>query len=282
MMLKIGFLGPEGSYSELAAKIWKDRGNLKNVHFVSSDTIPYLVENTEKGNLDYSIIPLENSIEGTVNISIDALIRTEAKIVGEVIIKVNHCLAVRPETEKINLKTIYSHAQALSQCYHYLMSNFPEIQLKAVNSTSEAAKLVAESRENCGAICSVQAALKYNLKIIAENIQDYPDNKTRFIVLSKNDCEPGIKNKTTLVIALPENKPGVLYKVLKEFAEYQINLTKIESRPTKKELGEYLFIIECIGHIQDYELNKVLTNLAAQAVLLKILGSYPVDEEGYK
>ncbi|HHU32343.1 MAG: prephenate dehydratase [Zhaonellaceae bacterium] len=278
-MIKIGYLGPEGSYCEIAAKMWQEILGLKDANLISSTTIPFLIQSIEKDIMDYSIVPLENSIEGNINITMDELIRTEARIVGEIIIKVDHCLAVRPETTRNKLQRIYSHSQALSQCYHFITASFPNALLIPVESTSKAAELVAKSKKNSGAICSKQAALNNNLIILAEKIQDYQDNKTRFVAVSKHRPKPAKKNKTTLVIALPKNKPGGLYRVLKEFADEQINLTKIESRPTKKELGEYLFFIECVGHIQDQGLNNVLNILSSKAALLKVLGSYPIAEE---
>jgi len=282
-MVKIGYLGPEGSFSQLATEIWINKLNLKRdeVDFITSTTIPFLIESIEKGIVDYSILPLENSIEGNVNITIDALIQSSTRIVGEIIVKINHCLAVKSETVAVKekLQVIYSHPQALSQCYHYLTKHFPKANFIAVESTSKAAQTVAQSKETAGAVCSKQAAINNNLFIIAENIQDHADNKTRFIAVGKKNPISGEKNKTTLIIALPENKPGGLYKVLKEFADERINLTKIESRPTKKELGEYLFFIECVGHVEDMKLAKVLEKLSSQAALLKVLGSYPIAEE---
>lgn len=278
-MIKIGYLGPEGSYSEVAAKKWLETLGLKEAILIPSSTIPFLVESINKDITDYSIVPLENSIEGNINITIDELIRTETRIVGEIIVKIDHCLAVRPETSRNKIQTIYSHSQALSQCYHFITAYYPDAILIPVESTSKAAELVAKGNKDSGAICSKQAALNNSLVILAEKIQDYRDNKTRFVAVSKHKPKPAKKNKTTLVIALPENKPGGLYGVLKEFADEQIDLTKIESRPTKKELGEYLFFIECIGHIQDESLNKVLSLLSSKAAFLKVLGSYPIAEE---
>jgi prephenate dehydratase len=279
-MSKIGFLGPEGSYTEIAAKAWKDRVGLKNVSFIPSSTIPFLIQSIEKGILDYCIMPLENSIEGNINVSMDALISTDVKIIGEIIIKIDHCLAINYQTDKNKINAIYSHPQALSQCYGYITKHFPKATLKSVGSTSEAARLIANGHENEAAICSKQAALNHNLKIIAEKIQDYPDNKTRFIVIGAKSPVRASKYKTSLIIALPENKPGGLYKVLKGFAKENINLTKIESRPTKKDLGDYLFFIECIGHAQDSKLKKILEHLATQTALFKVLGSYPTADEG--
>ena len=169
--------------------------------------------------------------------------------------------------------------QALSQCYHYLTIHFPNVRIVSAESTGAAAQLVAEGPNYWAAVCSKEAAILYGLKIIDEKIQDFPDNKTRFLVISKNKLFPPANNKTTLVIALPENKPGGLYKVLKEFADQNINLTKIESRPTKKELGEYLFYIDCVGHMEDVNLSQVLSKLSSQVSFLKVLGSYPIINE---
>jgi len=192
---------------------------------------------------------VENSIEGTVGLSLDYLKNfPNLYIIGEVVLPIRHCIAVKnmKNFDFTEIKYIYSHSQALGQCREFLEINFPGCELRQTSSTAEAASIVASGLSGqAAAICSPFAAEKYGLTIIASDIQDYPNNKTRFFVVEKkplkflNDKGPG---KTSMVFSLPEDSPGSLYMVLKYFAEEKINLTKIESRPAKKELGHYFSI----------------------------------------
>lgn len=275
MTVNIGYLGPAGTFTELAAKKWKNRLGL-TAKLIPLPNIPQLVKGVLQGCLTYAVLPMENSIEGTVNLTIDTLIKNDVKIVGEIVVNIEHCLAVRDVTTS-SIKKIFSHPQALAQCYDYLTKNFPDAELVETASTAQAAKMVADGPPGWAAICSSHAAHDYGLKLLKQGIQDHSGNKTRFLVIGSELLPATGMDKTSMIVALYENRPGGLYKILKLFAEANINLTKIESRPTKKELGEYLFWIDCDGHREVQPLQGVIQELSSQVALLKILGSYPKE-----
>lgn len=283
-MIRIGFLGPEGTFSHQAAHCWL--GILKEPPYLMEGVtgIPQLFHELEGDRLDQIVVPVENSIEGAVNITQDYLIRSDKlSILGEASLHIEHCLATKEPIKFIEIKAVYSHPQALAQCHHYLQNNLKHAALLQTTSTAEAARIVAEGPPGAAAITSRDGAKKYNLTIQAARIQDFSENKTRFWVLGKEtqamtvalreNCYP---KKTSIVVALPYNRPGSLYEVLKEFADRHLDLTRIESRPTKKELGEYLFIIDFLGDRQEPLVLDTLTKLQSKAAMLKVLGSYPV------
>ncbi|NLL19606.1 MAG: prephenate dehydratase [Clostridia bacterium] len=282
-MLKLGYLGPEGTFSEKAAHIW--------LHWVRGTSwlgegrtgIPQLFHELEAGELHQIVVPVENSIEGAVNVTQDYLIRIEdIEILGEISLSIEHYLATSQRIPLSEISAVYSHPQALSQCHEYLQNNLKHASLLQATSTAEAARLVAQNAPGIAAVTSKDAVIKYGLTVLAEKIQDFSDNKTRFWVLGKKEGKEAIpKNnnsslKTSIVVALPYNRPGSLYEILKGFADANLDLTRIESRPTKKELGEYLFIIDFWGHLQDKTVLDTLTKLKTKAAMLKILGSYPI------
>lgn len=275
MAIKIGYLGPAGTFTEQAAKKWGDRLGLAT-QLMPLPSIPQLVRGVLQGNLTYAVLPMENSIEGTVNLTIDTLIKTDINIVGEIVVKIQHCLVVK-DNPALTIEKIFSHPQALAQCYDYLMKNFPHAELVETASTAQAAQIVADGPPHWAAICSGHAAQEYGLKIWAQGIQEHSGNKTRFLVVGCESLPASGRDKTSMIVALHENRPGGLYKILKLFADANINLTKIESRPTKKELGEYLFWIDCEGHRDVQPLQGVIQELSSQVALLKILGSYPKE-----
>lgn len=277
MTCEVGYLGPAGTFSEQAAGRWMQHADLPAATLRPAGSISALVEQLKSGSLDYGVIPFENSIEGTVNLALDILIKRDVLIVGEAIIGIEHCLAAQAGTATGAIKAVVSHEQALAQCYEYLAANFPRVELIKAESTGEAARIVAAGPQGLAAICAEQAAVANGLEVKAAGIQDYFSNKTRFLILGKKAPAPTGHDKTSLVFALPENRPGALYQALKSFAEQNVNLTKIESRPTKKDLGEYYFYVDCEGHVQHEELRLALQSLSSQAALIKVLGSYPKD-----
>ncbi|MGB9976854.1 prephenate dehydratase [Thermovenabulum sp.] len=278
-MIKVGYLGPAGSFSEEAANIYIE--NAEEYKKIEYPNIQSLI--TDIGiNIDEAIVPLENSIEGSVNITIDLLIKEkkDIKIKGEIVLPVKHCLFAKKMYPLENIKIVYSHPQALYQCREFLYSRMPGAVIKESGSTSRAAKKVLQSQIPCAAIGSRRLSEIYNLLMLAEDIQDCAENYTRFIVLSKEDESPTGSDKTSLVFST-ENKPGRLYRVLGFFAEENINLTKIESRPSKRILGEYIFFLEVEGHREDKILKKVLEKVKENSTFYKLLGSYPKGKEYY-
>jgi len=308
----IGVMGPEGSYSEKAAKLWILKCGLSNmeIRYFADIEDAFLAVVQEKSDL--SIIPIENSIEGSVGITLDLLLENGAEIVGELVVKVEHCLLSKGGPEKI--KVILSHPQGLAQCRHFLKTNFPEAELRSTGSTSHAARLAGEFEE-MAAIASPEAAERYGLKVLLSNVQDRKENYTRFIALrainkkaveqvscaaepepdkiksqfgygqeSKHEVRPeyetGSENstqacKTSIIVYLEKDRPGALYDILGVFAKNKINLTRIESRPSKKELGDYYFYIDFEGCASDVLIKEALKDIRDKIDTLKILGSYP-------
>lgn len=263
----IGVLGPEGSFSEKAAKQWNGKAQLR--YF---DEIAETVDALQQGKVDYSIVPIENSLDGSISLTLDLLMEYQLKITGEVIVQINHHLLSKGSMQDI--KVIMSIPQALSQCRRFINKNFKNVEVRPALSTSHAAKLASESK-SIAAIASRESAKIYGLGILAENIQDMNENYTRFIVIGKTTPPATGNDKTSIIVYLEKNRPGALYEILGEFANRGIDLTKIESRPAKKTLGDYLFHIDLRGHIEDKAVNDTLLRVKDKVGMLKILGSYP-------
>lgn len=321
----IGVMGPEGSYSEKAAKLWTVKYDLRGSEFRYFADIEDTLLAAVKGKADLSVIPVENSIEGSVSITLDLLLEKNVRIIGEVVIKIEHCLLAKGRLEEIRI--ILSHPQGLAQCRHFLKKHFPGTELRSTGSTSHAARLAGEFEE-MAAIASPEAAECYKLKTLLSNIQDQKENYTRFIVLKaveknpeagEKDPEAGEKDpvkqaslsaeartdlipfqefgyefgtmpknlvpaskipfKTSLIVYLEKDRPGALYEILGAFAKRKINLTKIESRPSKKELGDYYFYIDFEGHASDELIKDALEDIKAKVDTLKVLGSFPAFSE---
>lgn len=262
----IGILGPEGSFSEKAANQWNRVAELRYY-----DDILDAVDALLRNEVNISIVPIENSLEGSVTLTLDLLMEHQLKIIGEVTVRIKHCLLSKGE----KIKIIMSHSQALSQCRKYIKTNFKDVEVRPVLSTSQAARLASESKETA-AIASSESAGIYGLKILDENIQDVNENVTRFIVIGKNTPHATGNDKTSIIVYLEKNRPGALYEILGEFADKGIDLTKIESRPTKKILGDYLFYIDLKGHIEEKAIKETLEKVKTKVGMLKIIGSYPV------
>jgi prephenate dehydratase len=263
----IGTLGPKGTYSEKAALLWDDKADLRYYDDIF-DTVDALLRH----EVDCSIVPIENSLEGSITLTLDLLMEHQLKIIGEVIVQIKHCLLSRGKPEEV--KIIMSHPQALSQCRKYIKNHFKDIEIRSALSTSLAAKLASGSNE-IASIASKESADVYGLKVIEENIQDMNENFTRFVVIGKETRAPTGNDKTSIIVYLEKNRPGALYEILGEFANKRIDLTKIESRPTKKVLGDYLFYIDMKGHIQEKSIKETLDRIRSKVGMLKILGSYP-------
>jgi len=267
----IGILGPEGTFSEKAAKKWNDKAELEYYEDVF-DVAKAVVD----GVVDHGIIPIENSLEGSVGMALDALLQHEVKMIGEVIIPIRYCLLSTGSPSEV--KTVLSHPQALAQCRHFLKSHLRGVEIGETASTALAAQMASKSKK-MAAIASEEAADRYGLRILMRDIQDQKENYTRFAVLGKEAPGPSGKDKTSVIVYLRKDRPGALHEILGEFASRDVNLTKIESRPTKKVLGDYLFFIDLEGHIENATIKTALENVKAKAGMLKVLGSYPVAVE---
>lgn len=265
----IGLLGPKGTYSQKAANQLDTNARLK--YF---DDLEDVVESVLTRDVDCGIVPIENSLEGSVGITLDALKDHDINITGEIIVPVSHCLLSKGGMDDV--KVILSHPQALAQCRRFIRTHFKNARTQTTGSTSHAAKLTSEFPE-MAAIASRESAKHYGLDILADDIQDHKENFTRFVVLGKGIPTSTGNDKTSIIIHLGEDKPGGLYDVLGEFASRNINLTKIESRPSKLGLGDYLFYIDMEGHQSDVHVRDALEGIGKLADQIKIIGSYPKE-----
>ncbi|HZJ57495.1 MAG TPA: prephenate dehydratase [Clostridia bacterium] len=271
-MKQIGYLGPVGTFTHDAALIYTKGCKYRLIEFSS---IQELILAVSGGEVDEAVVPMENSMEGTVNITVDMLIHeVDLNVAGELIIPICHCLMAKGGTKIADLTKVLSHPQALAQCRRYLDNLATGIKREVTESTAAAAMLVMESREPWAAVANYRAAHIYGLDILKEGIQDNNYNSTRFVVLSTNEAEMTGEDKTTLVFTV-NHKPGGLFQALKIFADLNINLTKIESRPMRTLLGEYLFLVDLEGHASEDKIGIALNRLRKQCRFFKMLGSYP-------
>jgi len=267
--LAVAFLGPLGTYSEEAAS--KQFGGLTNpVQCASIDEVFRVVES---GQVDYGVVPVENSTEGAVGRTLDLLLHSSLNICGEVELAVHHNL-LSMQADKAAIRKVYSHAQSLGQCHEWLNRNLAGIEREAVASNAEAARRAA-SEPGTAAIASKRAGELFDLNLVAESIEDDPRNTTRFLILATHDVAPSDKDKTSLAMAT-RNVPGAVVKLLSPLAENGVSMTKLESRPSYTGLWEYVFFVDIEGHRNDEKVAKSLARLEEQAAFLKVLGSYPV------
>jgi prephenate dehydratase len=281
--MRIGILGPEGTFSETAAMLWlkgsrKGRGKEEDVQIKYYETIVDVSESIVRKEVDYGIVPIENSLEGSVGETLDLLSSEDNEpgvcIIGEILIPIQICLLAKDSRARI--RKVVSHPHALAQCKQFIRERLKAkgVEVKSVDSTAAAAKMAMEDEE-VAALASEAAAKRYGLTILAENVQDR-ESVTRFVALSTSNIETEAtgKDKTSLLIYL-RDRPGALYEVLGEFAQRNINLTKIESRPSKRALGDYMFHIDCEGHLEDKEIKEALEGVKRKVARLKVLGAYP-------
>jgi len=266
--LKVSCLGPLATFTHLAAL----RHFGSSAAFVPVDSIKKVFENVESGKAEYGVVPIENSNEGVVSYTLDMFMDSDLKVVAEIILQVSHNL-ISKQTDRTKIRKVYSHPQALAQCRGWLESNMPGVPMKEATSTAKAAELAAKEKDTA-AIASELAARIYDLSILEKNIEDSRNNVTRFLVISK-DFPPKTGNDKTSIMFSIKDRPGSLYSILLPFKRAKINLTKIESRPSKRKAWEYIFFVDMEGHIEDKKVSKAIEALKEGCLYLKILGSYP-------
>lgn len=274
----IGYLGPAGTFTEAAFEQYRDRHGLSDIKTESPASIIRLFELFKSGDCDAIVVPVENSVEGSVSTSMDFIVKCDhAVIEEEIILPIRHCLMASSDQPINQIETVYSHPQALAQCLHFLNKNLPQAKQIHVTSTAEAANALKERTTDApGAIVgNKKLAALYNLSILAENINDVKTNRTRFFVLSYDKSPRTGNDKTSLIFSSKKDRPGSLVDVLNAFSVRQINLTHISSRPLKTELGDYLFFIDLEGHIEDELIQETIEDIRPKTSYLKILGSYP-------
>ncbi len=268
--VKIAYLGPEATFTHLAATERFGSG----ADFIPVKSVGDVFLEVEKKRCDYGVVPVENSMEGMVSHTLDMFADSELKICAEISLPVNHHLLSKASVSGV--RKVYSHPQAFAQCRIWLETNLPGCQLEEAASTAEAARL-ASVEQDAGAIASRAASEIYNLPVAAANIEDTSPNLTRFLVIGPEYSGKTGRDKTSIMFSI-KDRVGALYDMLKPFKSHQINLTRIESRPSKKKAWDYFFFIDLQGHVQDAKVSAALKELEGESVMFKLLGSYPEAE----
>lgn len=267
--LTIAYLGPEFTFTHLASL--KKFGS--SVNYAGCETITDIFAEVEKGRADYGVVPIENSIEGAVTHTFDMFMDSGLKIYSEIFLEISHSLLSK-ESSKEKIRKIYSKREVFGQCRIWLETNMPKVELIEVSSTAKAAE-IASKEKGSACIASGLVSKKYNLKVLYRSIEDSIHNVTRFLVIGKSEARPTKKDKTSIMFSI-KDKVGALHDILMPFKKYRINLTKIESRPSKVRAWEYYFFVDLEGHYRDPKVSKAFQELKRGATYIKILGSYPI------
>ncbi len=267
--VKVAYLGPEGTFTQEAAL--KHFGD--SAVSVPQSAIDEVFREVLSGSCHYGVVPVENSTEGVISHTLDSFMDSSLKICGEVELRIHQHFMVGINTDKNNISRVYSHAQSLAQCRQWLNSNFPAIERVAVSSNAEAAKRV-QGEWNSAAIAGDMACELYDLEKLHEKIEDNPDNSTRFLIIGREEVPKSGKDRTSVVVSV-RNKPGALHDLLEPFQRHGVDMTRLESRPSRNSNWTYVFFIDFEGHIEDQAVSKVLDELNSQVIELKVLGSYP-------
>ncbi|MDH3677292.1 MAG: prephenate dehydratase [Nitrosopumilus sp.] len=266
-MIKVSFQGERGAYSEAAARSFFS----EQIETMPLPTFAIVLESTISDSTEYSVLPIENSLEGSVGESYDLLYSTSLNATGEIYYRIEHCLIGNGKLDEVD--TVYSHPQALGQCRNFIQ----KYNMKTVPTydTAGSVKIIKEiNKPNVSCIASKTASQIYNVSIISENIANNLNNYTRFIVLSKKTNEETGNDKTSIIFSI-KHEPGSLFRIIENFHKYNINLTKIESRPTKSTNWEYNFYVDFEGHAKNPQISQMLEKIKNETLLMKILGSYP-------
>jgi chorismate mutase/prephenate dehydratase len=270
--IRVAYLGPAATFTHQAC-LQRFGGSVLTIPAFS---IKDVFDQVERGKADFGIVPVENAIEGMVNQSLDLFVDSPLLIYAEVLQKISHCLMSKTG-EKELIQQIYSHPQAIAQCSRFLESHFPGMPVTEFASTALAAQKGA-TNPSSAVIASELASEVYGLTLIEKQIEDYPNNVTRFLVIAQKPSEKTKRDKTSMILSIKDT-PGALYEILKPFSEQGINLMKIESRPSKKVHWEYLFYVDMEGHQDSAPCRDVINQIKTEAVFVKILGSYPIADE---
>jgi prephenate dehydratase len=272
MAKRIAYLGPAGTFTEEAALRYDAKAEL-----VPFSSILAVAAAVDSGIADEGVVPIENSIEGSVTDTLDLLIHESRLLIWkELVLPIEHYLLVKAGAKAEEIDTIFAHPQSLGQCRRFLERCFPKAQVIAALSTAAAVQdMMAFSSSSATAIGTKRAADLYGAEVLARGIQDQASNVTRFVVLSPTDHPPTGSDKTSLCFSTAEDRPGILCSILQEFAQRKINLAKIESRPTKESLGNYIFLVDLEGHRDDAVVAEALEKVRTKTALFKLLGSYP-------
>ncbi len=268
--VEVSYLGPEASFTHQAA--FRRFGSAARM--VSCDSIPSVFRDVESGRSSFSVVPVENSTEGAVTYTLDLLVQSSVQICAEINLRISHCLMSEAPIEEVS--AVYSHPQVFGQCREWISERLPHAELREVKSTADAA--AKAKADGNAAIASRMASELYGLPILRESIEDNPDNSTRFLVLARDSPPPTGDDKTSICFAL-RDRAGALYDALHSFKKEDINLTMIQSRPSRMRNWDYIFFVDMEGHMQDDDVSRALSELAEGCVFLRVLGSYPRNDE---
>jgi len=266
--IKVAYLGPVASYTHLAAR----RRFGSSTEFLPGETIKSVFWKVDKGTANYGCVPIENSTEGAVNYTYDMFADFDLKIFSEVMLRIHHCLLSKTQDRK-KIKIIYSHPQTFAQCRGWLETYMQGVPLKEVSSNSKAAEL-ASKEEFAAAIASNMSAQVYGLNVLSRAVEDMTDNYTRFFIIARETARKTGRDKTTIMVSI-KDKPGALLQILRPFEKEKINLTNIESRPSRKKVWDYYFFVDFEGHMNDKKVKKAVVAVEREAGSVKVLGSYP-------
>ncbi|WP_086931386.1 prephenate dehydratase [Agarilytica rhodophyticola] len=268
--IRVAYLGPEGTFTQAAAL--KHFGHSAVTESMSA--IDAVFREVASGAVHYGVVPVENSTEGVVTHTLDNFIDSNAKICGEVVLRIHQHLLVSDVTKLENITRIYSHSQSLAQCRKWLDEHYPNAERIAVSSNSEAAKRI-KGEWNSAAIAGEIAANVYGLTSHSKNIEDRPDNSTRFLIIGRDDVGASGDDKTSIVVST-KNEPGALHNLLEPFHTYNVDLTRVETRPSASGTWNYVFFIDMYGHVSNENIASALSQIRERVADLKILGSYPI------
>src|SRR6266403_260571 len=268
--MTISYLGPEATFTHQAAI----RRFGSSLRYSSQKTIADVFNEVSKNRADYGVVPIENSTEGVVTHTLDMFVDSDLKIVAQIVLPVQHCLL--SNSRRTQIKKLFAHPQSLGQCRGWVQNNLPRAEIIETSSNARSAEFAAREKDTA-AIAGILAAEKYALSVLEHDIQDNAANATRFLVLGRQCSPPTSKDRTSLMFSIID-EVGALYRALAPFRRYRINMTKIESRPSKRKAWEYFFFVDCDGHMNDRKVAKAITLLAEQCSFVKVLGSYPNSE----
>ena len=279
MSRRLAYLGPPGTFTEEALLSAPEAADAEPVPL---QTVPDVIAAVASGTVDGGVVPIENSIEGSVNVTLDTLAfgSPGVMIQRELVLPVRHALLARAGVRVEEISVVVSHPHATAQCRQYLADHLPQAEVRAANSTAEAAQIVSERGpiEPWAAIGTQLAASLYGLVVAAPDIEDRRENSTRFVLVGREAAPQTGNDKTSVVCFIEKDRPGALLAILHEFSDRGINLTKLESRPTKERLGEYCFFIDIEGHVDEPNVGHAIAGLRTKILDVKVMGSYPRAE----
>ena len=268
--LTVAYLGPEATFTHQAAI----RRFGSSLRYAAQKTIADVFSEVSKNRADYGVVPVENSTEGVVTHTLDMFVDSDLKIVSQIVLPVQHCLI--GNGRRSQMKKLFTHPQSLGQCRSWVQNNLPRVEIIETSSNARSAEFAAKDKDS-GAIAGVLAAEKYGVRILEHDIQDNAANATRFLVLGRQ-CSPATGKDRTSVMFSTIDRVGALHRAIAPFRRYRINMTKIESRPSKRKAWEYFFFVDCDGHYTDRKVANALVLLGEHCSFVKVLGSYPQAE----